>query len=61
MIARRACGCGQVFREDKPARKVTALADVELVSWEKIEDLSEDKKGGLLLKVRNATFCAIYI
>eukprot|EP01046_Picozoa_sp_COSAG06_P071940 COSAG06_NODE_20811_length_780_cov_1.126285_1_plen_58_part_10 len=39
---------------------MTALADVELVSWEKIEDLSEDKKGGLLLKVRNATFCAIY-
>jgi hypothetical protein len=40
-----------VFREDKPARKVTVLGEVELVSWVKVEDLSEDKRGGLLLEI----------
>lgn len=41
----------QVFREDKPAREVTVLGEVELISWVKVEDLSEDKKGGLLLRM----------
>ena len=40
-----------MFREDKPARKVTVLGEGELLSWVKVEDLSEDKKGGLLLKI----------
>ena len=41
----------QVFREDKPARKVTVLGEVELISWVTVDDLSEDKKGGMLLKI----------
>ena len=40
-----------MFREDKPAREVTVLGEVELISWVKVEDLSEDKKGSLLLRV----------
>lgn len=41
----------QVFREDKPARKVTVLGEVELISWITVEDLSKDRKGGMLLKI----------
>ena len=40
-----------MFREDKPARKVTVLGEVELISWIKVEDLSKDHKGGILLKI----------
>jgi len=42
-----------VFRKDADgkitARKVSMLCEVELVGWEKVEDLSADKRGGLLL------------
>ena len=42
-----------VFSTDKgkAGTKKTAEAEVELVDWVEVEDLTEDKKGGLLLKI----------
>ena len=46
-------GDAPVFRKDADgkvtARKVSMVGEVELVGWQKVEDLSSDKKGGLLL------------